>query len=90
MSKIYENGHKNVLRIWTFLSHKVQSKLQLSKYVKNKSCSPNFIFFNEKKYQKDSTDFWHKKNDFENQNCAIVDLPFQIDPNTYNIFMAVL
>ena len=27
--------------------------------------------------------------DFENQNCAEIDLQYQIDPNTQNIFMAV-
>ena len=33
--------------------------------------------------------FLTKKNDFENQSCAIIDLQFQIDPNIYNIFMAI-
>ena len=38
-------------------NNKVHQKLQLSKYVNNKSCSPISIFFNEKKIQKDSADF---------------------------------
>ena len=33
--------------------------------------------------------FLTKKNDFENQSCAIIGLQFQIDPNIYNIFMAI-
>ena len=27
----------------------------------NKKCAPNLLFFNEKKIQKDSDDFWHRK-----------------------------
>ena len=37
-------------------SNKVHKKLQLSKYVNDKSCSPIFIYFNEKN-QKDSVNF---------------------------------
>ena len=33
--------------------------------------------------------FLTKKNDFENQSCAVIDLQFQIDPNIYKIFMAI-
>ena len=29
------------------------------------------------------------ENDFENQNCAIFDLQYQIKPNTWNSFMVV-
>ena len=33
----------------------------LSKNVNNNKCAPELIFFNEKKIQKDSDDFWHRK-----------------------------
>ena len=33
----------------------------LSKNVKNKKCAPKLIFFNEKKIEKDSDDFWSRK-----------------------------
>ena len=35
--------------------------MTLSKNVNNKQCTPKLIFFNEKKIQKDSDDFWHRK-----------------------------
>ena len=33
----------------------------LSKNINNNNCAPKMIFFNEKKNQKDSNDFWHRK-----------------------------
>ena len=54
-------------KFWPIFSNKVHYQ---NTYVNNSICSPIFIFFNK------------KKSDFENQNCAIFDLPFQIDPNT--------
>ena len=33
----------------------------LSKNVKNKKCAPKLVFFNEKKLEKDSHDFWYRK-----------------------------
>ena len=33
----------------------------LSKNVNNKKCAPKLIFFNEKKIEKDSDNFWHRK-----------------------------
>ena len=37
----------------------------LSKKMNNKKCAPKLTFFNEKKIEKDSDDFWHKKIGFE-------------------------
>ena len=36
--------------------------MMLSKYVSNKKCAPKLIFFNEKKIEKDSDNFWHRKS----------------------------
>ena len=33
----------------------------LSKNVNNKKCAPKLVFFNEKKIEKDSDNFWHRK-----------------------------
>ena len=33
----------------------------LSKNVNNKKCAPELLFFIEKKIEKDSNDFWHRK-----------------------------
>jgi hypothetical protein len=33
----------------------------VSKNVNNKKCAPKLIFFNEKKIEKDSDNFWHRK-----------------------------
>ena len=33
----------------------------LSKNVNNKKCAPKLIFFNEKRIERDSDDFWHRK-----------------------------
>ena len=41
--------------------NKSRSILKLSKNVFYKKCGPKLIFFNEKKIQKDSNDFWHRK-----------------------------
>ena len=35
--------------------------MKLSKNVNNKKCAPKLIFFNEKKIEKDSDNFWHRK-----------------------------
>ena len=43
--------------------------------VLNKSWSPLFIFFNEKKSE-EFGQFLTQKNDFEGQNCAVFDLEF--------------
>ena len=43
------------------LVRKVIEKLMLSKNVNNKKCAPKFIFFNEKKIEKDSDNFWYRK-----------------------------
>ena len=60
--KVYQNGHKMFpgfgwietrrSKFGPIFSDKVHQRLQLSKYVNNKSCSPIFIFFNEKKVRK--------------------------------------
>ena len=42
-------------------SNKVFFWLKLWKSHLNKKCAPNLSFFNEKKIQKDSDDFWHRK-----------------------------
>ena len=39
-------------KFWPIFSNKVHSKLKLSKYLDNKSCSSIFIFCNEKKIRK--------------------------------------
>ena len=36
-------------------------KLKFSKNFNNKKCDPEMIFFNEKKIEKDSDNFWHRK-----------------------------
>ena len=36
-------------------------KLILSKNANNKKCASKFVFFNEKKNEKDLDDFWHRK-----------------------------
>ena len=41
--------------------NKSRSILKLSKNVFYKKCGPKLIFFSEKKIQKDSNDFWHRK-----------------------------
>ena len=48
-------------KLGIILENKGISKLMSSKNVNNKKCAPKFIFFNEKKNQKDSNDFWHRK-----------------------------
>ena len=48
-------------KIWPNFSNKVVEKLMLSKSVNNKKCAPKLVFFNEKKIEKDSDDFWHRK-----------------------------
>ena len=49
-------------------------EIEVIKNDNNKSCSPFFIFFNEKKFEKDSGNFWRRKNDFKSQNFAVFDL----------------
>ena len=43
------------------LVSKVIWKMMLSKNFNNKRCAPKLIFFNEKKFEKDSNNFWHRK-----------------------------
>ena len=60
------------------------NKVQLSKYVNNKSCFHVFIFSYssmEKIRNIRSADF-DIENDFGNQKCSIFDHPFKIYPNT--------
>ena len=51
----------NSSKIWPNISNKVVEKLMLSKSVNNKKCAPKLVFFNEKKIEKVSDDFWHRK-----------------------------
>ena len=46
------------------------------------------MFFNKNKIRKIRLIF-DIENDFENKNCAVFDFPFQINPNTQDIFMSV-
>ena len=48
-------------KIWPNFSNKVVEKLMLSKSVNNKKCAPKLVFYNEKKIEKDSDDFRHRK-----------------------------
>ena len=48
-------------KIWPNFSNKVVEKLILSKNANNKLCASKFVFFNEKKIEKDSDDFGHRK-----------------------------
>ena len=48
-------------KIGHHFSNKGIWKLMLSKNVKNKKHAPKLVFFNEKKYEKDSNDFWQRK-----------------------------
>jgi hypothetical protein len=43
--------------MWPNFSNKVVKKLILSKNANNKKCASKFVFFNEKKIEKDSDDF---------------------------------
>ena len=49
--------------------NKSGSILKLSKNVFYKKCGPKLIFFSEKKIQKDSNDFWHKKLTWKVKFC---------------------
>ena len=49
------------MKIGIFLEKKVIYRLKFSKNVNNKKCVPKLIFFNEKKIEKDSDNFWHRK-----------------------------
>ena len=42
--------------------------VQLSETIKNKNYAPKLRFISEKKIEKDSDDFWHKKIDFEGES----------------------
>ena len=65
------------------LVNKVLKKLKFSKNVNNKKCVPKLIFFNEKKIEKDSDNFWRGKLTLKVRNRqfliiwfrAVVDLP---------------
>ena len=48
-------------KIWPNFSNKVVEKLMLSKSVNNKKFAPKLVFFNEKKIEKYSDDFLHRK-----------------------------
>ena len=48
-------------KLGILLENKAHLKSKLWKYANNKCWAPFFIFFNEKKNQKDSVDFWHRK-----------------------------
>jgi hypothetical protein len=48
-------------KIWPNFSNKVFLHLKLSKNHLNKKCAPNQLSFKEKKIQKDSDEFWHRK-----------------------------
>ena len=54
----FENFEK---KLGIILGNKVFKKLMLSKNLNNKKCAPKLIFFNEKKIEKDSDDFWYRK-----------------------------
>ena len=40
-----------------------------SKKVNNKKCAPKLVFFYEKKVEKDSDDFWHRKLTLKVKSC---------------------
>ena len=48
-------------KIWPNFINKVVEKLISSKNANNKKCASKFVFFNEKKNEKESDDFWHRK-----------------------------
>ena len=48
-------------KIWPNFSNKVIKKTILSKNANNKKCSSKFVFFNEKKIEKDLDDFLYRK-----------------------------
>ena len=60
-------------RIGTLLGIQLHLKSKLSKYENSKSCSPLFIFFNEKIIEKNLVTLT-QKYDFESQNFAVFDL----------------
>ena len=54
----FENWHNAELsKIGHHFSNDMILKIMLLKNVNNKKCAPKFIFFNEKKIEKDSDDF---------------------------------
>ena len=55
----FKNSNRSRLKskIWPKFSNKVVKKLILSKNAYNKKCASEFVFFNEKKIEKDSDDF---------------------------------
>ena len=61
----------------------------LSKNVNNKKCAPKLVFFNEKKIEKDLTDFWTWKIDFESQILALSDTFPLIQFSKFNNFLWV-
>ena len=61
----------------------------LSKNVNNKKYAPKLVFFNEKKIEKDSYDFWHRKIDFASQILALFDTFPLVQFSKYNNFLWV-
>ena len=53
--------HTDCQKLGTILEKKVVQKLKFSENDNNKKPFSKLIFFNEKKIQKDSKDFWHRK-----------------------------
>ena len=55
----FKNSNRSRLKskIWPNFSNKVVKNLILSKNANNKKCASKFVFFNEKKIEKDSDDF---------------------------------
>ena len=57
-----------------------------------KKTSSKLIFYNEKKIQKDSNDFWRRKSTFESQIEALFENLFesQWKSNLENIFLSLI
>ena len=57
MSCVDLSSFATLSKIWPYFSNKVVKKLILSNNANNKKCVSKFVFFNEKKIEKDSDDF---------------------------------
>ena len=61
-----QSSHRKISMI---LVNKVLWKWKFSKNVTNKNHAPKLIFFNEKKIEKDSDNFWRRKLTLKVRNC---------------------
>ena len=74
-------------KIFRNFRNKSRSILMLHKISKKKKCAPKFIFFNEKKIEKDSDNFWYRKLTLKVRNCHFLIAWFRAEVDlTKNLF----